>query len=266
MMESDSRKYFERVMEDWREGMNLSEHPYANNKSWQTRYQALQRWVADLGLNKGRVLEIGCGTGLLQDIVDDYIGIDLAASSSQFMHKPFVVCSATALPFPDNSFDGVWSFWVLEHVTEPSNMLAEMRRVTKPGGSSFVVAAYGVGNWVSQGIHKRPFHDLSLKQQLVKLTLPIRASILYKIVINLILRLGELGSYLWRKSPTKLRYTRLQPNYDEYWDYDADACVSLDAYSVALFFLSRGDRPYYPGGLGRSLLQRSQPQAYIVKK
>lgn len=266
-VETSTKTYFEQVMDDWREGMDSQEHPYAENESWQKRYQLLKQWVADLDMDKGRVLEVGCGTGLLQDVVDDYIGIDIAVSSKQYMHKPFVAASATKLPFPDSSFDGVWSFWVLEHVTEPELMLSEMRRVTKPGGSVFLVAAYGVDSWVSQGIHKRPFSDLILRQKLIKLTIPLQASIPYKVMVNLPARLIDAIKYLGQNGEgLSLRYNRLQPNYDIYWDYDADACVSLDSHSVALYFLSRGDQPWHPVSLGRGLLQRSQPQAYIVLK
>ncbi len=266
-IEDDTQEYFERVIADWYEGDDALEHPYETNESWQKRYQMLQDWITDSALTEGHLLEVGCGLGLLQNVVDNYIGIDVAASSQQHVKKPFVVCSATTLPFPDNSFDGTWSFWVLEHVTQPEHMLAEMRRVTRPGGSIFLVAAYDVETWISQGIHKRPFHALSLRQQITKLTIPIRASIPYKILVNFPLRLWEFITYLWKRKSTRLRYGTLQPNYEKYWDYDADACVSLDSYSTMLYFLSRGDQSYFSdAGLFKGILQRSQPQAYIVQK
>jgi hypothetical protein len=137
--------------------------------------------------------------------------------------------------------------------------------VIRPGGSLFLVAAYAVAPWVSQGLHKRPFRELSPRQQLTKLTIPLRASSPYKIAITLARRsaylIGALGG-----RPTRLRYGRLTPNFETYWDYDADACVSLDAYSVALYFLSRGDKPLYPTGLLRGMLLRSRPQIYRIIK
>jgi SAM-dependent methyltransferase len=42
--------------------------------------------------------------------------------------------SATALPYPDASFDLVYSFKVLAHVADIRTALAEMARVTRPGG------------------------------------------------------------------------------------------------------------------------------------
>lgn len=261
----ETRQYFQRVMRNWQSTIHTA-HPYAQNRSWLRIYAALRRWIEAYGLQQGRVLEIGCGTGLLQDLVPNYVGIDIATSSAPYMHKSFCVGSAIRLPFDDNTFDGVWSIWVLEHIERPEQMLDEMRRVVRPGGTIFLSAAYAVAPWISQGLHKRPFRELTPRQRFTKLTIPIRQSPAYRIAVTLPPRLARLLTYCWRRKPTTLAYRRLQPNFETYWDYDADACVSLDAYSVVLYFLSRGDQPCFGEGMVRSLLQRSQPQAYIVRK
>jgi len=38
------------------------------------------------------------------------------------------------LPFPDESFDLIWSSEVIEHLEQPGATLDELRRVTRPGG------------------------------------------------------------------------------------------------------------------------------------
>ena len=262
---TDTQEYFERVMVDFQPSMDV-EHPYATNMTWRRNYAALRRWIEQCGLEQGRVLEIGSGLGLLQHVVPNYVGTDLAANASVYMWKPFCASSATRLPFPDNSFDGLWTIWVIEHIEQPEAMLDEIRRVLKPGGSAFITGAYAVAPWISEGLHKRPWSDLTWRQRLTKLTIPLRGSAPYRIATTLPLRLRDLIGYLWNRRPTSLRYGRLRPNYQTYWDYDADACVSLDSYNLALYFLSRGDTPVIPAGPVRSLLQRSQPQAYRIHK
>ncbi|MCP9455887.1 MAG: class I SAM-dependent methyltransferase [Nitrospira sp.] len=44
-----------------------------------------------------------------------------------------------SIPFPDNTFDVVWSSNVLEHVADPGKVLAEAYRLLKPGGTAIIV-------------------------------------------------------------------------------------------------------------------------------
>lgn len=88
------------------------------------------------------VLEVGCGTGLLlqgmQRFVQRASGIDLSPGMLAVARSrglEVVEGSATALPFPDESFDVTCSFKVLAHVPDLSLALREMLRVTRPGGT-----------------------------------------------------------------------------------------------------------------------------------
>jgi SAM-dependent methyltransferase len=82
---------------------------------------------------RGRLLDAGAGRGayrdLLSGLVDEYVGVDIAASSSTA-----VVADAQRLPFADVSFDTVFCSQVLEHVPEPWLAIQEFRRVLKPEG------------------------------------------------------------------------------------------------------------------------------------
>jgi len=88
-----------------------------------------------------RVLEVGCGTGLILSRVaneaTEAIGMDLSKGMLRSAHErglSVAVASATQLPFPDDSFDVVCSFKVLAHVPDIRTALAEITRVTRPGG------------------------------------------------------------------------------------------------------------------------------------
>ncbi len=87
------------------------------------------------------VLEVGCGTGLLLERIAGFaahaVGADLSAgmlAHARARQLEVVQASASELPFADASFDVVCSFKVLAHVREIEHALAEMARVTRPGG------------------------------------------------------------------------------------------------------------------------------------
>lgn len=89
----------------------------------------------------GRVLEVGCGTGLILErlarLSDEAWGCDLSSGMLARAHERglnVVLGSVTEIPFADASFDLVCSFKVLAHVPEIGRALAEIARVTRPGG------------------------------------------------------------------------------------------------------------------------------------
>lgn len=120
-----------------------------------------RRLLAELGLGgpalPGRVLELGCGPGSftarLAELVpaDRLTGVDhdpalLARARARVPGASFGEGSATALPFPDASFDAAVTRLVLQHLPDPAAAVAELARVVRPGG---LVAAIDVdgGLW-----------------------------------------------------------------------------------------------------------------------
>jgi ubiquinone/menaquinone biosynthesis C-methylase UbiE len=98
--------------------------------------------VAEPLARGAKVLEVGCGTGLILEriarVADKAVGIDLSPGMlAQARERGLDVQEgmATQLPFEDASFDLVYSFKVLAHVPEIETALAEMARVTRPGGT-----------------------------------------------------------------------------------------------------------------------------------
>ena len=196
------------------------------------------RSFADIfGLKDKRVLDIGSGRGYLQDIVEDYTGLDISSSVGRFYHKKFVLGSATAMPFEDNTFDGAWSVWVQEHVPNPEQFLSEARRVVKNDGVIFLYAAWHSRPWAAQGYQVRPYADFDLSGKLIKASIPIRevADDLARWPIRVI------RAFSASFGPTTLRYHRLEPNYDVYWQADSDAVSGIDPHEAMLWFISRGD-------------------------
>jgi len=108
-----------------------------------------------VGLEGARILEIGCGTGFLTFSLAgvgarEAVGVDLelegyvAASDRASMFARLRAsgrarlqeADAARLPFEDGSFDAVVSRSALEHMRDLGAVLAETRRVLRPGGVS----------------------------------------------------------------------------------------------------------------------------------
>jgi len=130
------------------------------------RSAAQLRLFEELGgvsLHGRRLLEIGAGVGMtvatarlrfgaeavgIEPGEDEYSGsLAVAAQLHDALGLPrgLVRCGVgEALPFPDATFDAVYSSNVLEHTQDPETVVREAVRVLKPGGClQFVVPNYG---------------------------------------------------------------------------------------------------------------------------
>lgn len=97
------------------------------------------------------VVDIGCGTGnvseLLSPLVKRVIAVDASAAMLKAAQKrlegrgnvEFVRGDLEKLPLKDASVEAAVTFLVLHHVPELAGALREMRRVLKPGGSALIV-------------------------------------------------------------------------------------------------------------------------------
>ena len=100
-----------------------------------------------VGQARGRVLEIGVGSGLnlpyFGSEVDALVGLDpsrplldraRAAAARLSVPAEFIEGLAEELPFEDRSFDTALCTFTLCSVTDPARVLDELRRVLRPNG------------------------------------------------------------------------------------------------------------------------------------
>lgn len=227
--------------------------------------EQIAEFVRRYDLRRRPVLEIGSGRGYLQDMADDYTGLDISLSVRRYYHKKFVLGSATSLPFPDNSFDGAWSIWVLEHVPNPEQALTELRRVMRDNGVVFLFPAWNCTSWAAQGYSVRPYSDFGLFGKIVKASIPVRSSLPFVLAATVPNRFVRRLVYQCGR-PTRLHYRRLVPNYETYWEPDSDAVNSIDRHETMLWFLSRGDECLNCAGAAGSLLMPGAPLLIRIHK
>jgi SAM-dependent methyltransferase len=91
-------------------------------------------WLAPR-IGGGSVLEIGPGLRPTAPVATSTF-IDASAHALRRLgtRGGHTVAAGGTLPFPDRSFDAVLAFEVTEHVEDDLGLLAEMARVTRPGG------------------------------------------------------------------------------------------------------------------------------------
>ena len=128
-----------------------------NNLDWHNRFAVQAEWTKPLrqylyqqiGVNKNsRILEVGCGTGvitseLVQFSKTDVFGIDiqfdrLNVARNQDTNSNYDCADVYHLPYQNNFFDFVVAHYFFLWLREPVKALLEIVRVLKPGG--FMVA------------------------------------------------------------------------------------------------------------------------------
>jgi len=140
-------------------GSNFIE--YQQDKSFYEKYDAFRYHTEshilieldDIDFKNKKVLEIGLGQGAdSMQIIDRgaiYHGIDLTEESVRrvkerfhLFDKPYKevrVANAENVPYPENSFDIVYSHGVIHHSPNIERIVAEIYRVLKPGGQAVIM-------------------------------------------------------------------------------------------------------------------------------
>lgn len=116
-------------------------------------------------LRQGRLLDIGCGRGYALERFGGYgfqpIGLEIGEHTLREaqLRGPVLQGTADLLPFGDGVFDVVVVIQVCHHVDDPPAVLAEIRRVLRPGGYLLLWETTEDSPLVRAGRRLRPHWD-----------------------------------------------------------------------------------------------------------
>jgi len=132
-----------------------------------------------------RAVDVGCGAGALAlalaPLVREVVGVDRVPELLELARErapanaQFVEADATSLPFEVASFDLAGTLRTLHHVRRPELVIAELARVTRPGGRVLVIDqlapidpldAYPIDRFerAHDATHARLLPDVDLRQ------------------------------------------------------------------------------------------------------
>jgi SAM-dependent methyltransferase len=113
---------------------------------------------------QGRVLDVGCGLGDMVRFRANTVGVDVnpnAVAHALSRGLDVQQMLPDQLPFEERCFDGAILDNVLEHLEQPQPLLAEVRRILKPGGT-FIVGVPGRRGFAWDADHKHFYDETAL--------------------------------------------------------------------------------------------------------
>jgi ubiquinone/menaquinone biosynthesis C-methylase UbiE len=152
-LQREVNEYFESSSAYWQ---NIYAEKELLSRIYQDRHNTTLGWIRRLGLRKeARILEVGCGAGLMSvELAVDGYTIDAMDSTSSMLHNTqknarvqgvknrirLHLADVHALPFEASTFDLVIAIGVLPWLHSERVGLEEMQRVLKPGGYLLITA------------------------------------------------------------------------------------------------------------------------------
>lgn len=175
---------------------------------------------------EGLILDVGCGVGQVVAMLIEKgykaIGIEVSESSvrkAQQLGLPCYLYDGYKIPYPDNQFDRVGAFNVLEHVEEPEAFIFELVRVLKPEGK-LVLSSPNFLRVI--GLFDYHNHMRGIKNKIRNL-------------IRLIVKFYQI-----KRSPDSVRFDRMKPIWKEPFEPDDDALIATNLLEMSFFVRKAG--------------------------
>lgn len=136
--------------EEWRRFPAMSEEDLRTAGG-----ELFDRWPFATDAGRLRVLDVGCGSGRWSRFLAGHVGhidaldpgeavVHAARANADLPNVRWTMARAEDLPFGDGVFDAALCLGVLHHIADPGQALAEIARVTKPGGMLYFYVYYAL--------------------------------------------------------------------------------------------------------------------------
>ncbi len=150
----DQTKLFEHYNEEYYAAW-LNEQAVARKKMWRKRVKKIQRFE-----ERGRLLDVGCGTALFADVARhegwDVCCTEVSEYAARHAREDLGIETFRGelkdADFPDEFFNVITLWHVLEHTRDPLENLMAARRMLKPDGL-LVIAVPNVRNYIYRAVY-----------------------------------------------------------------------------------------------------------------
>lgn len=137
-----NNEFYHTLGSEW---LNASNHPIALLRA---ENRLRNPWIMSHLKPHSKVVDLGCGAGFLTSALalagHSVTGVDLSKGSLEIARMgarghsvTYLEADAAATPLPSHSFDVVCAMDLLEHVTNPKQVIQEAARLLRPGGLFF---------------------------------------------------------------------------------------------------------------------------------
>ncbi len=112
---------------------------------------------------RGQVLDVGCGDDhpavtTLREVLTNASRVDGVDPLASIANHPYLT-SRWCAPFetadiPERAYDSIFTFWVVEHISNPLLFMEQSARVLKPGGRVYALTASSLHPfaWISRSV------------------------------------------------------------------------------------------------------------------
>ena len=139
---------------------------YLKTISWKAKiYKRFYLYPKISEYLEGYTLDVGCGLGKFIEFRQNTVGTDINPNMVQFCLRNgqrAVEIVTGSIPFDDKEFDSGNLDNVIEHIVDPSQLLAEIKRVLKNQGR-LIVGVPGYRGYLSDDDHKVYYNLQTLK-------------------------------------------------------------------------------------------------------